>query len=470
MKRITAICLLAVLGIIIGGIIGTDPVTGLVDPLASWVGAFSLQFINFMEFPVGVFGFNLVDCYNPVEIRQERAKIHKSMQEVLTKAKAEKRELTTEEDTKWNAMNKDLDKYMAKVDQIEAQEKRDAEFAKDIEKSDKKDFTDEQKTELRSQVFRKLITTKGIPNFSEDERKIAEEVRAQATTPGSAGGYLIDSQISKAIEIALLNYGGVYNVSKIRKTKKGGTLNIPTRNSTATKASFVGENTQMTGKDIAYGNIELKAFSLKSNIVKASWEVLQDSEFDMNADIFDDLRDDIGRGMAYYLVKGAGHSSSENYGIETAATASGVSAAASALTRDNIVDLLHSVDIAYRNLPSARFGLNDSTLKAIRKLTIGTSDDRPLWQPGIAAGVPDTIEGYKYFVDNDIDAIGAGLTSMYFGAFEKFIVRIVKEMTLVRLDERYADYGQVGFLMWMRMDSNLKDAGTHPIKKLVHAT
>jgi hypothetical protein len=38
-------------------------------------------------------------------------------------------------------------------------------------------------------------------------------------------------------------------------------------------------------------------------------------------------------------------------------------------------------------------------------------------------------------------------------------------MSGLRLNERYADFGQVGFIAFMRIDGNLVDAGTHPIRK-----
>jgi predicted phage gp36 major capsid-like protein len=40
-------------------------------------------------------------------------------------------------------------------------------------------------------------------------------------------------------------------------------------------------------------------------------------------------------------------------------------------------------------------------------------------------------------------------------------------MSVLRLVERYADYGQVGFIAFSRVDSNLVDAGTHPIAQLI---
>jgi hypothetical protein len=39
----------------------------------------------------------------------------------------------------------------------------------------------------------------------------------------------------------------------------------------------------------------------------------------------------------------------------------------------------------------------------------------------------------------------------------------VSDVRLVRMDERYADYDQVGFTAFLRSDGDLLDAGTHPV-------
>ena len=59
---------------------------------------------------------------------------------------------------------------------------------------------------------------------------------------------------------------------------------------------------------------------------------------------------------------------------------------------------------------------------------------------------------------------------MLFGDFSKYHIRDVMEVRLVRLDEVYAEYAQVAFLAFSRHDGLLLDAGTHPIKALVHPT
>jgi len=111
---------------------------------------------------------------------------------------------------------------------------------------------------------------------------------------------------------------------------------------------------------------------------------------------------------------------------------------------------------------------NDATFKAIAKLTFGTSDDRPLWQPSIVGGQPDTIEGKKYFINDAMADIGASAISMLFGDLQKFVIRRVLGTQFYVYREKYMDYLQLGFQAYSRWDSRMLDAGTHPIKVLTH--
>ena len=111
------------------------------------------------------------------------------------------------------------------------------------------------------------------------------------------------------------------------------------------------------------------------------------------------------------------------------------------------------------------FMLNDTTLAAFKKLTIGTNDDRPLWQPSVREGEPDRIEGYKYFINNDMPAMTTGLKSMLFGNFDKYAIRQVGSYIMGRSDERYFEERAVAFSLFARFDGRYLD--TAAVKHLI---
>ena len=140
-------------------------------------------------------------------------------------------------------------------------------------------------------------------------------------------------------------------------------------------------------------------------------------------------------------------------------------AAASAITFDEIVDLEHQVDIAYRI--GARFMLADSTVQVLRKLK--DSEGRYLWQQSHVAGVPGLLFNYPYVVNNDMATITNSAKTVLFGQLSKYKIRDVAGIRLRRLTELYAANDQEGFVLFVRSDGNLLNAGGGPVKYLQQA-
>jgi HK97 family phage major capsid protein len=145
----------------------------------------------------------------------------------------------------------------------------------------------------------------------------------------------------------------------------------------------------------------------------------------------------------------------------------------------DLVEVEHKVDPAYRFNPATYWMFNDSTLKAIKKLVDG--QNRPLWQPGLTASFRDgaavdlvaakpLVLDHPYIINQDMAAPAANADSILFGDMANFKVReVAGGTTVMRLAERYADYLQVGFIAFQRFDSQLIDAGTHPVAVGINA-
>jgi HK97 family phage major capsid protein len=74
-----------------------------------------------------------------------------------------------------------------------------------------------------------------------------------------------------------------------------------------------------------------------------------------------------------------------------------------------------------------------------------------------------TILGYPLISTWDMPTAATSAKSLLFGDLSQFKIRFANQMTLVRQVEALATTGQVGFVATWRMDSNLADAGTHPV-------
>ena len=115
------------------------------------------------------------------------------------------------------------------------------------------------------------------------------------------------------------------------------------------------------------------------------------------------------------------------------------------------MDLYYSLKSPYRR--NAVWTLNDSTVKAIRKLKDGNG--QYLWQPGITAGAPDMILGCPVRTSSYMPAIAAGAKTIAFGDFSYYWIADRQGRSFKRLNELYAATGQVGFLASQRVDGKL---------------
>jgi HK97 family phage major capsid protein len=291
--------------------------------------------------------------------------------------------------------------------------------------------------------------------------------QVDVVSPDLGGHYTVPDEMMRPLEVALLQFGGMRQVATVIRTATGAELPTPTMNDTTNSGALLGEGLEHTELDTEFGQLLLHAYKYTSRRVPVSVEYLQDNAINFVGRIGSILGERIGRITNAHFTTGTG--SAQPNGIVTAATSSGVTTGGAAvISYDNIIDLKHSVDPAYR-AQGARFMFNDTTLKILKKIKVpqfsGDTAGMPLWRAGMSANEPDTIDGDPYTINQQV-ASGTGTKAMLYGLLSKYLIRDVRDITLVRLDERYAELGVVAFLAFSRHDGDLLDAGTHPVKYL----
>jgi HK97 family phage major capsid protein len=398
---------------------------------------------------------------NSKQLREERAAIVEQMRGLVNTAEAENRALNAEENEKWGRMESDAEELRSRYERLEQSERMAIELAGRQSESVERGAQAPDAETRNYDAFKKYLRH-GVSGLNAEERSIIES-RAQAIGTGAAGGFTVPTLMASTLEVALKTYGAVRSLARIVSTEGGGIMNWPTMNGTPQKGKILAENTAAAALDTTFGNVALGAYTYTSDIIAVSRQLLQDSAFDLEGYLGQELASRLGRITNEHYTTGNG--TSQPQGVVAGATASGVSAGASAITVDNLIDLQHSVDIAYRVNGAFMFG--DTTLQALRKLK--DLDGRYIWQPGTVAGEPDTILGKPYAVNPDMANIGTGNRSVIFGDMSKYLIRDVLGVSLMRLDERYAENFQVAYVGFMRTDAKILDAGTNPIKALIHA-
>ncbi|MFF4746796.1 phage major capsid protein [Streptomyces sp. NPDC001268] len=304
----------------------------------------------------------------------------------------------------------------------------------------------------------------GTQDLTSEERSVlrtgwvdGKELRAQGVATGAAGGYVVPPEFRAQMVETMKFYGAMRQVSEVITTSTGATLPWPTNDDTANVGAILSENTQVTEQDVTLGQQDIGAYMYTSKLVRVSLQLLQDSVLDFEGWLARKLGERIGRIQNTHFTTGTGTSQPE--GVQTNATIgkTGTTGQTTSVTYDDLVDLVHSVDPAYRNSGRVQFMLADSTLGAVRKLK--DSQNRPLWQPSVQEGVPDKVLGYDYIVNQDMPAMAANAKSILFGDFfAGYLIRDVQDIQTLRLAERYADFLQVGFLAFARADGTPQDA------------
>ena len=294
--------------------------------------------------------------------------------------------------------------------------------------------------------------------------KEMEQRAAAMSLTATAGGEVVPEGFSNQLEVALLAFGGMRQVAQVVRTTEGNNLPWPTFNDTAQTGRLVSEAAAIVdGTTPVTGEVVYGAFKYSSDFIKISYELLNDSAFDMDGIIGEAIGIRVGRIQNTHFTVGDGSSKPRGLMIDTVA---GVTAAsATAITANELLDLAHAVNSAYRT--GARYMFEDLTLKVLRKLQDSTG--RQLWQDAVADGAPGTIHGYGYQINDDMAAVAASQKSVAFGALNAYKIRDAGNIRLKRLEERFADNDQTAFLGLLRSDGALLDAGGAPIKHLIQA-
>lgn len=283
---------------------------------------------------------------------------------------------------------------------------------------------------------------------------------AMSTTTTTEGGYTVPAEIAAMVVDAMKAYGGMRSVASIISTAGGNSLNYPTSDGTAEVGEIVAENAAASGADITFGTVAVNPYKYSSKKIALPLELIQDSAIDVVGFVVNRLAERLARITNTHYTVGTG--SSQPYGVMARAATgkTGTTGQTVSVIYDDLVDLIHSVNSAYR-ARGAQFMLRDTSVAVIRKLKDTTG--RPIWNPGdaegIAGGVPSTICGYAYTVNDDVAAMAANAKSIAFGDLKSFVIRDVANSTSLRRfdDSAFALNGQVGFCGWTRTGSNLLD-------------
>jgi HK97 family phage major capsid protein len=394
---------------------------------------------------------------------EQQNQIWQRMQELQARAETDEG-WTIEDRTNWDAAEADLTRVSGDIERLERAAKLDkvdrtqiveARTGNELETPEN---TSEQRAEQYEEAFGNYMRG-GMERCSMEQRQMLmenqTEIRAQGIATNSAGGYLVPPGFRNVLMDTMKMFGGLLNLADTITTSTGNPLQWPTVDDTGNVGAILTENTQISQQDLVLGTKTIGAYVYTSKLVLVSLQLLQDSAFDLNNFLPRKLGERIGRATAAHFITGTGTGQPEGIATNITIGKTGATGQTLTVTYDDLIDLEHSIDPAYRN-QNTRYLMNDATLKVIRKLK--DTQNRPLWLPVPTPGFPATINGYEYTIDQGVAVPGANNISILFGDFKAgYLIRQVTDVQMVRLAERYADFLQVGFFGFSRLDAKPND-------------
>ena len=397
-----------------------------------------------------------------MELREKRLQSWNAAKAFLDSHRGNDGTLTAEDDAIYNKMVDDVDKLGKEIVRLEKLEALDVEMSKATSKplasSPVTHLDDEPagKTGRAAKDYEKgfwrVMRSKSVPH---------EVLNALQVGTDTEGGYLVPDEYEHTLIEALEEQNIFRQLAHVIHTSSGD-RKIPVVASKGT-ASWIDEEQQYPESDDAFGQVSIGAYKL-ATMIKISEELLNDSVFDMPSYIAKEFARRIGAAEeeAFFTGSGTGRPLgilAATGGAQTGATA----AKADAVTFDEVMDLFYSLRSPYRR--NAVFIMNDSTVKALRKLK--DLQGQYLWQPSVTAGTPDTILNRPVYTSGFMPTLATGNKTILFGDLGYYWVADREGRSFKRLNELYAPTGQVGFLASQRVDGKLILA--EAVKVLVQA-
>lgn len=380
-----------------------------------------------------------------LELREKRARAWDAAKAFLDSRRGNDGLISSEDTSTYEKMEEEVVNLGKEIERLERQASIDLELSKPINSPivNKPSQNSETKTGRASAEYKEAFW-----NVMRN-KKTFQVINALEVGEDSEGGYLVPDEFERTVIEALEEENIFRTLAKIITTSSGD-RKIPV---VATKgtAAWVDEEGEITESDDAFAQVSIGAYKL-ATMIKVSEELLNDSVFNLESYIAKEFARRIGtkEEEAFFIGDGSGKPT----GIFHATNGGqlGVTAAsATAITVDEVMDLFYSLKSPYRK--KAVFVMNDSTVKAIRKLKDGNG--QYIWQPSITAGAPDTILNRPVKTSSYVPKIEAAAKTIAFGDFGYYWVADRQGRSFKRLNELFAVTGQVGFMATQRVDGKL---------------
>ena len=281
------------------------------------------------------------------------------------------------------------------------------------------------------------------------EGHVLEVRNALSVGKDDEGGFTVPDEFERRLIQGLEENNIFRQMAHVIRTSSG-TRKIPIANDTL-EASWIDEGEEIPEGTTKFAQATLSAFKM-GKMIRVSTELLNDSAFDIATYIAERFGKTMGRAEEKAFIVGTGDKQptgilNDSIGAEAGAVAD----SETAVFFDDIFRLYYSLKSPYR--AKAAFICNEELL--LQLMTLKDGQGNYIWKPALDIGKPDTLLGRPIYTSGYMPGIEKGEKVMTFGDYSYYWVADRSSRTFKRLNERYAEYDQVGFMTTQRVDGKL---------------
>jgi HK97 family phage major capsid protein len=369
-----------------------------------------------------------------------RARAWEEAKSLLDHAATENRDLSAEENEKYNKINAELENRAKVIETIKADQEREMRAMEAMKGLENQARPEEVSASTKNDADAIRSLARGdIRSYDFEKRDV---------TKGSQGSPVPTSFFDQVLLVAR-HVGPMLETSTILNTAGGENLQIPSL-STYSTGTVTTEGNAIGESDPVFNNFVTMSAYKYSFLTQVSRELIEDS----GVDILGFLATQTGNAMGYAINEALtiGTGTVQPNGIVPRA-GSAVTGTSLNPTADNLIDLVYSVDTAGRRLPGTGFQMNAASIANVRKLKDNAGQF--LFTPSLGADARDMILGYPIFENPAMATAASAVKPVIFGHLPSYYVRQVGGLRLDRSDDFAFSNDLVTFRATFRVDGNL---------------
>lgn len=358
---------------------------------------------------------------NKKDYIENRDELLNKMQEIVEKAKEEKRAMSTEEQIKFDDFEKEI---------------------KNIDSTLKK-F--EQYRNLENLVSEKENNKENNEEKTEKDKFLRFLKGEQRALDISSNGAIIPTTIASKIIEKVKELSPIYSMATVYNLSGDLTFPIYDDENSAISASYVDDMTELiehTGK--------FTTTTLTNNIigclVKISKSLVNRTDFDLTSFSINKVSKAFAEFLEKELITGTIDKLQGLSSINNIIT----SISSDKIVADELIDLQMSIPEIYQN--NACWIMNKSTLKSLRKLK---DNDGNYLLGNMLNGFGYELLGKKVYITESCDELESGKIPIYYGDMSGLYVKLTKNLQIQVLMEKYATQYAIGIIGYMECDSKI---------------